>query len=56
MGEAIEANKLLPMTENKMTTAMLVKLFATTKVASSFLGFSSNETIKFAIDGFWILH
>lgn len=38
-GEAIDVNKFLPINENKITTPILIKLFATSKVASSFFGF-----------------
>lgn len=38
-GEAIDVNKFLPINENKITTPILIKLFATSKVASNFFGF-----------------
>ena len=37
-GELIAANKSFPINENKITTPILIKLFATSKVAKSFLG------------------
>ena len=44
-GEAIDSNKFLPMTENKITTPILIKLLATNKVANNFLGFSKSEVM-----------
>ena len=42
-GDAIDSNKFLPITENKITTPILIKLLATNKVANNFLGFSKSE-------------
>ena len=51
-GDEMESNKLWPIDENKITTPILMVLFATNKVASNFLGFSIKERMILAFTGF----
>jgi len=51
-GVFIALKRSFPIKENKITKAMLMKLFATSNVAKSFLGFSKRLTIIFPLELF----
>jgi len=50
ISELIAENKSLLIEENKITTPILIKLFATRSVANNFLGLSINNRISFPVD------
>ena len=51
-GESISVKMFLPTKENKMTTAILIKLLATNNVAKSFLGLSRSFEIILPLELF----
>jgi hypothetical protein len=55
-GDSIASKRFFPTTENNITTPMLIKLLATKRVASSFLGFSRSFEIILFFAGFSAAH
>jgi hypothetical protein len=55
-GESISSKRFFPTIENNITTPMFIKLLATKRVASSFLGFSRSFDMILVFAGFSDAH